>query len=59
MENLWIKKRQEEVQHKREDEELIDYQNEFAKVKARQNKEITRKIDSSIYGSNYKECEFK
>lgn len=59
MEKTWLKKRQEEVLNKRQEEEMINFVSDWSHAKSRVEKELTRKIDSQAYGSNYKECEYK
>ncbi|KAL4510770.1 hypothetical protein ABPG72_004924 [Tetrahymena utriculariae] len=59
MENKWNENRQKELKEKRENEEMIKLVQEWSIAKGRLEKEISRKIDSNIYGSKFKECEYR
>ncbi|EAS03934.3 hypothetical protein TTHERM_00456720 (macronuclear) [Tetrahymena thermophila SB210] len=59
MEQKWLQNRNKEVNDKRQDEERITYIKEWSLAKGRLEKEINRKIDSTIYGSQYIKCDYK
>lgn len=51
MEEKWLHARNKEVNDKRADEERISHIKEWSIAKGRLEKEINRKIDSTVYGS--------
>lgn len=53
MEAKWIEGRNRELNNKRQDEERIAMVKEWSLAKGRIEKEINRKIDSSVYGSKF------
>lgn len=59
MEQKWMEKRHQELKEKRENEEMIKMVQDWSFAKGRIEKEINRKIDSNIYGSRFKDCEYR
>lgn len=47
------------MKEKRENEEMIKIMGEYSLAKGRIEREINRKIDSNIFGSKFRDCEYR
>ncbi|EGR34244.1 hypothetical protein IMG5_019280 [Ichthyophthirius multifiliis] len=59
MENLLRTNRVKQIAEKREDEEKLEMMKQWAVNKSRIEKEINRKVDSSTFGNDFKQLEYK
>ena len=59
IDEIWFKKRNEEIAHKRQDEEFQVFMHKWAKNKEIVEEELNRRIESGHFGSRYNKLKFR